>query len=401
MSLAAPKVERDPGPKGDFLHPINSVSKSPLGPGSRSTLGAHSRERIRYFHSQTIQLKPDTIQAFVSQFKDDAGNDTLFQIRSKEGYPVSYFRKIKTSVCFDNKCRLLDIVLYWNVTGRYLGYELPEGEFLSKTEHEPFKPAEYARLNDLLADPFSPLANFSYEELVPKADAVASGLDAVSSATSKNVLDYVVEGAVYTTYKMWHFVYGAAQKEVIKLTEKRLSPGFLLKVLESPDSGDKIWALNHIRGQVGLTPALRTTVLSFIDNNRFNLAERAIHALSPAELKSDSLQQLLFEKYPRANYSLKNLIVAKLKEAPHLNGSVKTALANALKSANGELLTNILDLFRQHRVSDRETGRIIAGLLQSDNNFLAQKAFIYLKSANIDDQRVTEQLNAYKTKHHL
>lgn len=361
----------------------------------------HSRDRIRYFHSQTIQLKPDTVQAFVSQFKDDAGNDTLFQIRSKEGYPVSYFRKIKTSVCFDNKCRLLDIVLYWNVTGRYLGFELPDGEFLSKTEHEPFKPEEYVRLNDLLADPFSPLANFSYEELVPKTDPVTAGIDAVSSATSKNVLDYVVVGAVYTTYKMWHFVYGSAQKEVISLAEKRLSPGFLLKILESSDSGDKIWALNHIRGQVELTPTLRNTVLSFIDNNRFNLAERAINALSPTELKSDSLQQMLFEKFPQSNYALKNLIVTKFKEAPHLNKTVQTALAVDLKSTYGELLSNILDLFKQQKVADPKTGRIIAGLLQSENNFLAQKAFIFLKSANIDDKQVAEQLNAYKSKHHL
>ncbi|MRS64919.1 hypothetical protein [Larkinella terrae] len=375
------------------------ISKSPLG-----DLGAkpfQSRDRIRYFHAQTILLQPDTVQAFASQFQDDAGNDTLFQIRSKEGYPISYFRKIKTSVCFDNKCRLLDIVLYWNVTGRYLGFELPEGEFLSKTEHEPFKPEEYTRLNDLLADPFSPLANFSYEELVPKTDPAAAGLDAVSSATSKNVLDYVVVGAVYTTYKMWHFVYGSAQKEVISLTEKRLSPGFLLKILESPDSGDKIWALNHIRGQVELTPVLRNTVLSFIDNNRFNLAERAINALSPSELKSDSLQQLLFQKFPQVNYTLKNLIVTKFKDAPQLTKTVKTALAIQLKSTNGELLSNILDLFKQQKVADPETGRIIAGLLRSENNFLAQKAFSFLKSANIDDKQVVEQLNAYKSKHQL
>jgi hypothetical protein len=215
------------------------------------------------------------------------------------------------------------------------------------------------------------------------------------------VLDYVVVGAVYTTYKMWHFVYGAAQKEVVSLTEKRLSPGFLLKILESPDSSDKIWALNHIRGYVELTPELQNTVLSFIDNNRFNLAERAINALSPAELKSDSLQNQLFEKFPKSNYSLKNLIVNKLKEAPFLNESVKTTLANSLKSTNGELLSNTLDLFKIHKVADQETGRIIADLLQSDNNFRSQKAFIYLKNANIDDKFIVEQLYAYKLKHNL
>lgn len=360
-----------------------------------------SPEPIRYFHPQTISLKPDTVQAYIVDFKDDVDNDTLFQARSKEGCPVLYFRKIKTSVCFDNKCRLLDIVLYWNVTGRYLGYELPKGEFLSKTEHEPFKPAEYTRLNELLADPFSPLANFSYEELVPKPATETPGVDAVSSATAKNVLDYVVEGAVYTTYKLWHIVYGPAQQEVTALTEKRLSPGFLLKILESPDASDKLWALNHIRGYVELTPGLQKVVLDFIDNNQFNRAERAINALSPEALKKDELQLALFGKYETVNYSLKNLIIIKLKEAPRLSDQIKTALAQNLSSTNGELLTNVLDLFKQHQITDPETVRAVAGLLKSENNFLAQKAYNYLKNVNIADQAVVEQVNVYKAQHKL
>ncbi|GAB3267196.1 hypothetical protein GCM10027347_35750 [Larkinella harenae] len=346
-------------------------------------------------------MKPDTVQAYIVDFKDDIDNDTLFQARLREGYPVWYFRKIKTSVCFDNKCRLLDIVVYWNVTGRYLGYELPKGEFLSKTEHEPFKPAEYTRLNELLADPFSPLANFSYEELAPKPATETPGVDAVSSATAKNVLDYVVEGAVYTTYKLWHIVYGPAQQEVTMLTEKRLSPGFLLKILESPDASDKLWALNHIRGHVELTPDLQKTVLSFIDNNQFNRAERAINALSPEALQKDALQLALFEKYESVNYSLKNLIVTKLKEAPHLNDQIKNALVQNLSATNGELLTNVLDLFKKQKVADLETVRAIARLLKHENNFLAQKAYNYLKNANIADQTVAEQVNAYKAQHKL
>ncbi|WP_146624407.1 hypothetical protein [Larkinella arboricola] len=360
-----------------------------------------SQETIRYFQTQTISLQPDTVQAYIVDFKDDVDNDTLFQARSKEGYPVLYFRKIKTSVCFDNKCRLLDIVVYWNVTGRYLGYELPKGEFLSKTEHEPFKPEEYTRLSDLLSDPLSPLANFSYEELVPKPASAAGDLDAVSSATAKNVLDYVVEGAVYTTYKLWHIVYGPAQKEVTDLTEKRLSPGFLLKILESPDASDKLWALNHIRGYVELTPELQNVLLGFIDNNQFNRAERAIHALSPEALKNDALQLALLEKYGRVNYALKNQLITKLKEAPQLSEPLKTALARSLVSANGELLSNTLDLFLHHRVADPETGRIIAGLLQNDNNFLSRKAYTYLKNVKIEDRIVEEQLNAYRVKHNL
>src|SRR5690606_32271557 len=51
-----------------------------------------------------------------------APKDTLFQLLSREGKPVSYYRKIITEVCFDSSCRLLRVNLYWNVTGRYLGF---------------------------------------------------------------------------------------------------------------------------------------------------------------------------------------------------------------------------------------------------------------------------------------
>src|SRR3546814_5039171 len=63
------------------------------------------------------------------------------------GFPVAYYRKINTDVCFDGKCRMLKVSLYWNVTGRFLGIELPPGEFLSKSDHEPFTLSEYYRMN--------------------------------------------------------------------------------------------------------------------------------------------------------------------------------------------------------------------------------------------------------------
>ncbi|QIP15225.1 hypothetical protein G8759_22670 [Spirosoma aureum] len=359
-----------------------------------------SAGQIRYLRTPAITLKPDTTLAFIAASQDSIANDTLFQIRSKEGYPMAYFRKVRTSVCFDNKCRLLKVNLYWTSTGRYLGFNLPKGEFLSKAEHKPFTPAEYERMSELLADPLSPLATLSYAELAPQAKPAdkENEVDGVSSATAKNVLEYVVEGAAYTTYKMWHVVYGSTQEDVARLTEKSLSPDFILAILDSPDLTDKIWALNHIRGFVALTPALQKALLGLISTTDYNLAERAIYAFSAGDLKSEVIQRALLAKFREANYALKKLIISKLKEAPLLDVQVKKAFTDDLKSLNTELISNVLDLFRKHKVADIDTCRTIAELLTNKNELIAKKAFAYLDAIVVTDVLIEKHMKEYRAK---
>src|SRR5690606_5844823 len=174
-----------------------------------------------------------------------APKDTLFQLLSATGDPVSYYRKIITEVCFDSSCRVLRVNLYWNVIGRYLGFELPTGEFLSKAEHEPFETSEYLRLHAILADSLSPLGGFTYEELVPRNN-VGGELDGITGATSKDMLQYVVKGAVFTTFTTWHLTYGKTQAEVIRATERALDGHYMLAILNSDDLWDRHWALDRL-----------------------------------------------------------------------------------------------------------------------------------------------------------
>lgn len=354
-------------------------------------------EKIRYFHAQTISLPVEQILSYSIDFKDSIGLDTLFQLRAKEGIPVAYFRKITSNVCFDNKCRLLDIVLFWNITGRYLGFEIPQGEFLSKSDHEPFTADEYQRMSEILADSLSALGGFSYNELVPKPNPELAKVDAISSATAPNVLEYVVKGAVYTTYKLWHFVYGTTQDEVEKLTGKELSPALLLKILESPDLSDKIWALNHSTAYLPHDLKLRTTVFALIDNKDYNLAERAINTVNLKVTADDTLQLLLVNKFEKGNYALKKLLLNKLKETSSLSVQAKKTLVQQLKSLNGELVGNVLDIYKKNNVRDKETCLIVSELLDNDNKFISQKAYTFLNSIKIRDEVIENQLIRYKS----
>lgn len=356
----------------------------------------HVYGQIRYLRNSSVSGEKGSTHAYVASYSDSVATDSIYQVLAKDGDPLYYFRNIRTSVCFDNKCRILKCIIYWDITGRYLGFELPKGEYLSKAKHKAFKKGEYKRLDGLLADPLLPLANISYEELAPPPKTNVNDVDAVSSATSKNLIDYIVPGAAYTTYKMWHVVNGSTRKEIEGLTEKKLTADLILKILESNDPADRMWALNHIRGIVVLSADLRNKLINLIQNDNYNLAERAIHSLDSKELESDTLQIQLSNKLKESNYSIRKLIIAKFKEAPSLNELTVENLREILSTKNPELIRNVLEVFSKNKIIDSNTCSIIASLLFTSNNFIAQNAYQYLKHAAIKDAEILELIKKYE-----
>jgi len=351
-------------------------------------------DSIRYFRSASINGNVATIKKYRIDFNDTIPNDTLYQNLSNEGYPLSYFRKIKTEICFDNKCRILDIVLFWDITGRYLGFELPEGEFLSRTDHEPFKRDEYERLHNILADEQSPLANFSYHQLIRPQTSFLH-VDAITGPTAPAVLDHVVQGAVYTTYQLWHFTYGQAKEEVERLTIKLLSADLILKILDSENEADKIWALDHINGYITFTPALKEKILQFINNDNYSLAERAISAISPFELADEIFQGAILEKFFTAKYSLKQQLIDKLTEADQLSANVIGKLTDNMSTLNVAMLGRVIDLFRTQHVVDDKALKKVVSLLKHENSFVRRKAYGLLMSLQNENQYIKDALKEY------
>lgn len=408
---------------GLFRHknPFRRKQKKRIGPLSVSLillcaaigLLAAAKETMprRFFLEPTLELPVESVHHYRVVQEDSIPNDTLFQLRSAEGFPLAYYRKIHTNVCFDGTCRMLKVNLYWNITGRYLGIELPPEEFLSKTDHEKFNLSEYARMNALLADSLSPLADFTFEELVYSAEdllpaGASSGLtppglgglkaDAVTSATSPAMADYVVAGAAYTTYRLWHFVYGPTRTEIMRRTEALLSPELLIHILASPDVSDVAWGLQRVPRLQGLSPELEDALLAYIANEDFSLATLAIDAIPAASLESAGLQRALIEKLSGLNYSLKNKIVDKLAEAPTLDSQAKAALVQSLESASGSYIGHVFGLFLQQEVNDAATCRTLSALLHHENHFVAKQAFDFLEKAGCDDESVLQQMNRYR-----
>ena len=350
-------------------------------------------EEISYFQVPTIPFDWDNLQADTLPFQDTLSDNILYQIKTSEGIPLFYAQNIVTEVCFDNKCRLLNITVYWNITGRYLGFELPKGEFLSKHDHEPFSKKEYERLNDLLADPSLHLGEISFKKLIGIPETEIDSIDGISGATTEDVSKMVVKGAAYTTYTLWNIVHGPTKDIVASLTEKELSPDLIDLILKSPDINDRVWALDRINQKTTLNPKLTVTLLEIISGDDFFLSYSAINAIKASHLNSDTFQFALFSIYKKANHSIKRMIVEKLMEAPYLSSELITSSRNLLSELNGKQLGDFLKLYTKHAINDLETFKAVAEILKNENSFISRQAYKFLKESNFSDREMEELKN--------
>ncbi len=352
-------------------------------------------ENIVRFNEFSISKEIHAVVPIIIDFKDTLSNDTLVEYLSEEQIPVMYSRKFLTGVCIDGKCRMLNIELFWNITGRYLGFKLPEGEFLSKTEHVKFNSNEYDMLNHLLANPLSELANYSLKELVPEEDTTKYKVDAVSSATIAAVLDYIVPGAVYTTYTLWHYVYGPTKQEIEKITSERLSTEIALELLNSQNKDDQIWTLNHISGKMEISVSLQNKLMEIISGNDIYLAEQSLHTLKPENLTSE-IQIELSNIFIKVGFLQKRLIIQKLEDSPNLDNYVIKKFSSELNGLNGVLVKTILEMFTIHNVEDEMVTDNVSELLKDENRYIANQAFKYLENLDNPDKQIMRDIEKYK-----
>lgn len=354
-------------------------------------------ETIKRFYEPVFSGNIVSVIPHIAEFNDTIPNDTLFEYRNENLLPEMYSRKVITGVCVDGQCKMVNIELFWTITGRYLGFELPPGEFLSKTEHVKFNSEEYNKLHFLLANPQSALASYTLKELVPKKDTSKVKVDAVTSATIAAVLDYIVEGAVYTTYTLWHIVYGSTKREIEKLTAKKMDQEIALKLLNGNNLGDKIWVLNHFPETMKLEGEIKNKFIEYISGSDIYLAERTLNAIRDDKLKDD-VQFELANVFITAGFLQQRLILQKLKEAKVLNENVAKKLSFSLPKLSGTLIKLTIELFQSQYIDNETVSANVALLLDNDNRYISGQAFKYLQGITKMDKKAAKSLEKYKRK---
>ena len=323
--------------------------------------------------------------------------DSLFLSQTSNGTPKSFYQHYSTGVCFDNQCRPLDIILHWSISGRYLGFEMPKGEFLSKTDHDPFTRKEYLQLNEILSNADLPFKDIKYHELMNQPESSIESVDAISGATSERIKDIVVKNAAYTTYKLWKLVYGESQKFIEQYTEKHLNNSNLLTVLNSQDRDDIFWGLTRMKDTLSFSIPIKNRLLSLIQSDDYYLSYNAVHAIPKTYLNdSDFLENLFLSYLNTSDASTKNVIFSKLKAAPRLSQNLVVKSRQTIPTMTPQEISSVLKLYEKHSINDHETCKVLVGVLENKNIYISKKAYDFLIKIQTDDEFIAERLKAYK-----
>ncbi len=162
--------------------------------------------------------------------------------------PEYYFSKIKTPVCEDSLCYLVKIDIYWDALGNFLDYETDSDTALTKFDHIKFTKEDHQKLKKILSNGESVLRDYAVETLLDpvakkNSDVVA---DAVAGATNTSIKDEVVEGALYSTYTLWHIVNGSIAQKIKAHSQTMFNKKLLDKMLSSNREQYQYYALNKI-----------------------------------------------------------------------------------------------------------------------------------------------------------
>lgn len=185
-------------------------------------------------------------KAFVYKSDEFAVADVIRICRDAEKIPIGYESRINTPVCDDKLCANVILMFYWDLAGNYVRFDTLPGKPLTKFDHKRFSEADYKKIDQLLKDKNSMLRVLDKEDLVDKTVKIKSTtVDAVTGATPKTIKNAVVEGAVYSSFTLWHFINGAVKDSMAAYTRSIYSDRIAMRLLKSENYESQLFALKQ------------------------------------------------------------------------------------------------------------------------------------------------------------
>ena len=325
-------------------------------------------------HSLTINddhMQPVAVREFISQ----------------DGM-IYWYRRLATEVCLTGDCRPIDVGIYWDFTGDFVGLEVFK-EPLTKTDHSDFTTWDYQKLMSILKDDWSPLREYSLSELVDEKSP--DSIDAVSGATKHEIAQAAVEKAVYTTHTLWHLIHVGEKEQFAKLTAKRLTQNHQLeKTLRTNRAKFLPFLLDMFgQGHVPQNTFTESIVLDGLaDFTDPTLRIVALNALQQLELKMPEIQDRMAAIYKAKKQPEKVEILTRLKQpVPELSKQFYDTLAEDLDAENPWMAVKILSALKS---SSRHSPKVIdtvKKLSQSDIP-VVQKAVKEFEQARKNGQSI-------------
>ncbi|WP_297095024.1 hypothetical protein [uncultured Draconibacterium sp.] len=301
---------------------------------------------------------------------DASSDQQIIELQDANGMPLWFGRHFYKDVCISGKCKMIRLWLFWDGAGNYLGFQVPEDEPLTKSDHTIFEHKDYIKLDDILKDPSSILKKLKQEDLVIIPDSIKNPyeLDGYTAATQPALAEVVVKDAVYSCHTLWHTVYGPTQQEIFRLLDERTDADFLTQMLSSNKSEKIIWAIETIEKHREYHAEFYPRIIIFIKSEDDLLAETALDYFQKDELKDEQVKKQLVDEMPFFSARTNVELIWRLIENGGVLEEIFLQLLRFVKE--GKLQVTSLNLVYQLYQPDFFENREIETLL---NNFLKDK----------------------------
>ncbi|MDX8341363.1 hypothetical protein SLH46_19345 [Draconibacterium sp. IB214405] len=164
---------------------------------------------VSNFNDKENGVKPEAyplyagkVQLSSSSLKDDSTK----LVSDVAGNPLFYSREVLTEACETGVCYPIQLTLFWDYAGSFLGFSVPAEFPLTKDGHKEFSELDYFLLFTLLNHPDSKISKFTKRDLVKVNQKKQDESDAVSGATIKVSNETLVSGAAFTCLSLWNIV---------------------------------------------------------------------------------------------------------------------------------------------------------------------------------------------------
>jgi len=189
-------------------------------------------------------------KAFLFKFHGNAGSDTINICSDSLAHKTFYEANLNMAVCDDKLCAILVLKMYWDLAGNYARFDTLPGKPLTKFDHKRFTNADYQKLDQILADRNSMLRVLEKEDLGDKSIQIkATTVDAVTGATPETVKNAVVEGAVYSSFSLWHYTNDSIRDLIRDHTKSIYSEEIASQMLNSRNYETQLYALKQFSTQ--------------------------------------------------------------------------------------------------------------------------------------------------------
>lgn len=273
--------------------------------------GFSSIEKLTIGEETSIDLSQIRLSA------EDTFSYDVKLIHDQQKKPQCYYTQLVTPVCETGVCNLVAISVYWDLSGNYLGYQLPSGKILTKLDHKPFSIEDYKKLDLILKDRYWSLASYDINDLIIDSTKtlVDSEIDAYSGATAKFVNPAEnIEGALYTIYTLWKFIHEPDKVEVLVAHTLKLMDQEkinLLDFLQSDNLNYHKLAVKILKSRKNIDDEYLDPLLCILIKNDQYLAYDILQIINIAD---PDMQLKLWDVYQQVEIYKKRDIIHKLGE---------------------------------------------------------------------------------------